>query len=129
MTNEMSIPLEEWLDRGYRRYDISEKSRDLNKLADFLLQKRFDDENGKKYYITVYTYDRDKYPQHAREHVKDLPRYGYMPSVHFSLRDGQPFFNIEMNAPRSIDEVESYFERFWEMLNRPYYEKNEGDDE
>lgn len=129
MTNEVSISLEEWIDRGYRRYDVSPTNREVNRLADFLLQKRFDDELGKKYYITVYSYDRDKYPPHAREHVKNLPRYGYMPSAHFSLRDHQPFFNIEMNGIRSIDEVESYFERFWEMLNKPYYELFEtGDD-
>lgn len=120
--SEVSISLEEWTDRGYRRYEVSDNAREINKLADFMLQKRFDDERGKKYYVTVYCYDREKYPPHAREHVKDLPRYGFMPTVHFSLREDRPFFNIEMSGIRSIDEVESYFEKFWELLKNPYYE-------
>lgn len=114
---------QEWIDRGYRHYEVSENSREFNRLADFILQKRFDDEVGKKYYITVYCYDRSKYPDHALEHVKDLPRYGYMPTVHLALRDNQPFFNVEMNGITSIDEVESYMEKFWLLLNKPYYEE------
>lgn len=119
------MEVQEWIDRGYRRYEVPENSREFNKLADFILQKRFDDEVGKKYYITVYCYDRSKYPDHALEHVKDLPRYGYMPTVHLALRDNQPFFGIEMNGITSIDEVESYMEKFWLMLNKPYYELKE----
>lgn len=120
---ETIIDVQEWIDHGYRRHEVSENSRVINKLADFILQKRFDDEVGKKYFITVYCYDRSKYPTHAREHVKDLPRYGYMPTMHLALGDSRPFFTIEMNGIASIDEVESYMEKFWDFLNQPYYEK------
>jgi hypothetical protein len=118
---DKDIKPQEWIDRGYRRYDISYERREMNKLADFMLQKRFDDEVGKKYFITVYCYDRKKYPP---EHQKNLPEFGYMPTAHFALRDNNPFFNIEMNGINNIDEVESYFELFWNTLNQPYYEKN-----
>lgn len=119
---DANISPQEWIDRGYRRYDISESSREINKLADFLLQKRFDDNIGKKYYITVYCYDRKRYP---KEHQVNLPEYGYMPTSHFSLRDNQPFFEIQMNGISDIDQVEKYFELFWSALNEPYYEKFE----
>jgi hypothetical protein len=117
---DKDIKPQEWIDRGYRYHDIPYKQRELNRLADFMLQKRFDDENGKKYYITVYCYDRKKYPVEYRDNTE----FGYMPTAHFSLRDNNPFFNIEMNGINNIDEVESYFELFWNTLNRPYYEEN-----
>jgi hypothetical protein len=48
--------------------------------------------------------------------------FGYMVSVQFDLRDGKPFFNIEMNAVKGIDDVEAAYEGFWNHLGRPYYE-------
>lgn len=115
------LTVEDWTDRGYKRFEISDNARDINKLADFMLQRRFDDGKGKKYFITVYCYDRNRYPAHIRERLHE--RYGFMPTVHMSLRDNQPFFNIEMNGITSIDEVESYMEKFWLMLDKPYYEE------
>lgn len=114
------IPVEEWIDNGYKRHDISYDRREYNKLADFLFQKRFDDDNGKKYFITVYCYDRKKYPY---EHQKILPEIGYMATAQFVLGDDSPFFNIEMNNVSDIKEVEEYFDMFWETFKRPYYER------
>ena len=51
---------DDWIAAGYKRYEV--RNKQTNKLADFLLQKRFDDDVGKKYFITVYCYDRTKYP-------------------------------------------------------------------
>lgn len=113
---------QEWIDRGYRRYDIPYERREYHKLADFLLQKLVDDKVGKRYYITVYCYDRRNY---LITNQITLPEFGYMPSAHYSLRDGNPFFNIEMNAVSDIDQVEHYFDLFWTTLGRPYYEKFE----
>lgn len=121
--SKTEILVDEWIARGYRRHDFNkddERARIINKNSDFILQKRFDDSTGKKYFITVYVYNRLSYPVELRQ---VMPEYGFMPTAHFSLRDAQPFFNIEMNSPQSIDQVESYFEMFWDTLNRPYYEK------
>jgi hypothetical protein len=115
----MSIMPEDWIARGYRRHEVSESRREMNKLADFILQKRIDDEKGKKYYITVYCYDRRRYPY---PHNEMGDPFGFMASVHFALRDGKPFFNIEMNAVKGIDDVEAAYEGFWNHLGRPYYE-------
>lgn len=115
------LTIEDWTDRGYKRYEISQQIRDFHKSADFMLQRRIDDEYGKKYFITVYVYDRNRYPAEIRERLNE--RYGFMPTVHFELGDDKPFFAIEMNAINTIDEVEDYFENFWLLLQKPYYEK------
>jgi hypothetical protein len=49
-----------------------------------------------------------------------------MPTVQMVLGDDKPHFNIEMNGDFFfVDEVEAYFEKFWNLLERPYYEEFE----
>ena len=110
----------DWISSGYKRYEVPEWNREINKLADFLLQKRVDDERGKKYFITVYCYDRSRYPGYMQVH---MPEIGFMPTANFNLGDDKPFFNVEINAINSVDQTEEYMERFWELLGRPYYEE------
>jgi hypothetical protein len=43
--------------------------------------------------------------------------------VQLSLEGMSPFFNIEMNNIEKIQELEAYFEKFWEVLGKPYYEE------
>ena len=119
----MAITVEDWIAAGYKKHSPGV----IDRHAAFLLQKRFDDEVGKKYFITVYVYDRDLYPDHVKEHVAHIPRFGFMPTAHFSLGDNRPFFSIDMNGIESsevtIADVEQYFERFWNFFDRPYYEE------
>ena len=110
----------DWLEAGYKVYTTPRL--DVNRLADFILQKRFDDEEGKKYYITVYAYDWSKYPPpHNKAGV------GYMPTAQFNLGDDKPFFNVEMNGLHSwtgdVSAVEDWFEALWKLFGCPYYEK------
>ena len=123
------MTLDDWIAAGYKRYEV--KDSELNKLADFLLQKRFDDDEGKKDFITVYCYDRTKYPAPHRNTFKEGP-IGYMPSAQFILGEGAPFFNIEMNGVESmscsVQKVEDWFEVFWKVFRQPYYEKWERDE-
>ena len=118
------ITLDDWLAAGYRRFDFASNSSPvINKHADFLLQRRIDDEAGKKYFMTVYCYDRTRYPI---EHQKYMPEIGFMVDVQFALGDYKPFFGIEMNAVDSLNsvaEVEEYYEKFWQLLGCHYYER------
>lgn len=119
----MSITLDDWLAAGYRRYDLAPNSdKVINKHADFLLQRRIDDTVGKKYFMTVYCYDRKKYPI---EHQRHMPEIGFMVDAQFVLGDHKPFFGIQMNAVSSLNsiaEIEEYYEKFWQLLGCPYYE-------
>lgn len=122
---------DDWIAAGYKRFDVANK--EMNKLADFLLQKRFDDDKGKKYFITVYCYDRTKYPEHYRQWLIDnrshvgINTIGYMPTAQFVLGDNLPHFDIEMSGIESmtggIKAVEDWFEVFWKVFRQPYYEK------
>ena len=49
------LTIQNWLDAGYKKY----YGGHLNN-ADFLLQKRFDDEVGKKYFIDIWVYEHSK---------------------------------------------------------------------
>lgn len=116
------IKLESWLEAGYRRYEVHDKG--TSKLADFILQRRYDDDQGAKYFITTYCYDRMKYPEPHKSMFIDSP-HGFMPSAHFQLGEGQPFFEIEMNSVEqmnSISEIEQWYDKFWTLLGKPYYE-------
>ena len=110
---------DDWLAAGYKRYEVKDKP--MNRLADFLLQKRFDDERGKKYFIVVYCYDKSKYPPPHNIGV------GYMPAAQYSLGDNLPFFNVEMNGIEGwgggVEGVEGWFDRLWVLFGRPYYER------
>lgn len=120
----MKIEIQEWFDAGYNLYEV--KNKEFGKLADFLLQKKFVDEEGIRYFITVYTYDRTKvkhYLHNGDETIERDGRYGYMPHVQFNLGNGKPFFEITMNAINSIQEVETYYEDFWCTLLKPYCER------
>lgn len=106
---------EDWIAAGYKRFEFSDRT--LNKLADFGLQKRFDDEEGKKYFITVYVYDWSKYPQHHGD------PFGFMPDVQFRLGNDAPTFDITMNGTFDIAIVEKEMKRLWEHFGKPYYDK------
>ena len=121
LTRVNELTVEDWLKRGYRRFELSGKNIEINRRADFMVQRKVYDEEGVRYFITVYCYDRKKYPS---EYSFNLSEFGFMTTVNFSLGDDKPFFTIEMNAFKTIDEVEEHFDIFWCSLGKPYYERN-----
>ena len=118
--------LDDWIAAGYKRFELN--TAPLNKNADFGLQKLFRDDTGKQYYITVYVYDRTRYPGYPWDSKDDAP-YGFIPTAHFFVGEegahSQPFFNIEMNGRFNITEAEEWFAKIWELFGKPYYRKDE----
>lgn len=116
--------IDDWITAGYKQFDIGESS--IHNSADFGLQKLFSDEIGKRYYITVYVYDRSRYPGYPWNE-SEPQQYGFMPTSHFRLGGYEdyryPFFNLEMNGTFTISECEDWFNKAWEMFGKPYYEK------
>lgn len=121
-TAKQSLTTDTWIAAGYTQWPIPALAKDLNKNADFLLQKLVSDNLGKKYYITVYCYVREHFP---------APMHQYMPEVSFTATaqfvptDSEPFFDIIVNYANKILEAEQFFEKCWQMLGSPYYELSE----
>jgi len=94
----------DWLNAGYKRYEIPANSVMYN-LVDFILQKSIKD-----YCITVYVYDRSKYQDYPEAYTE---QYGFMPTAHYSLGEDAPFFEVTMNGTFTVEECETGFEKLW----------------
>lgn len=109
---------DDWIAAGYKKYSPSRFSHEA---FDYMLQKRFDDAQGKKYFITVACYDHKRYPPPHNVGI------GYMPTAQFVLGDSLPFFDVRMNGleswPGDVGAVEDWFEALWKLFGCPYYEK------
>lgn len=117
---------EDWEAQGYKRFKSTIKPS-----AAFGLQKRFDDEVGKKYFITIWVYDHED-DYHKR--FMDLPRwkdqfsrYGFQPDVQLACNDVP--FDISLHFSNSnkwgvtpIEYVERFFEKMWRDMDCDYYE-------
>lgn len=80
-------------------------------------QKSFDDEQGKRYFITVWEYDNTPY-KHTCPQLND---FNYAPDSQFEI--GTIAFNVEMITPESVEEMEAFFERMWVQMGCDYYER------
>lgn len=111
------LTIQDWLDAGYKRYDQT-----THNLSDFLLQKRFDDEVGKKYFINTWVYEHSKHEYYSRNSA--LPPVSFQPEVQFQ-REGDMTLNMTfiMNNNSTIAEVEQQVECLWLFLEKPYYER------
>lgn len=112
---------QEMVDKGYKIF----KSGWNNSLRGF--QKRFDDEYGKKYFITIWHYNHGE--QSGREDIK--PRDTYTADTQFTFNKFDTTCNIEYwgevlpNEYRkniSLSHIESFFEDFWNKMKPDYYE-------
>ena len=111
------LTIQDWLDAGYKRYDNYQY-----KSADFLLQKRIDDSEGKKYCIDILVYEHSKQEYYRRNLA--LPPVGFQPEVQFQ-REGKMTLDMTfiMNQDSTITEIEQEVECFWLFLEKPYYSK------
>ena len=101
------------LSAGYRQF----KQKNIREFTDQFYQKRFDDNQGKKYFITIAEYDNSKYKvSHPM-----LPDFSYSPDGQFESNGTT--FNVEMLTPKSVEEMEAFFERMWVDMKCDYYEE------
>ncbi len=106
------LTTKDWLDAGYKRYD----GNNLNN-ADFLLQKRFDDTEGKKYYIDVWVYDFSRWNP-------SYPKESFQPEVQFQRQEDMTLnITFLMNQDSTIADIEEDVEEMWIFLDKPYYSK------
>ena len=109
---------QDWIDAGYTKHNAN---RTLDKEADYLLQKLFKDDKGKRYYLSIYVYENFSKVYFAKYPM--LPRYSYMPDVQF-LRENSFGFNLQLILPENagITEIEQQIELMWKAVGEPYYE-------
>ena len=111
------LTIQDWLDAGYKRYD-----RDYLKNSDFLLQKRFDDEVGKKYFIDVWVYEHFNKVYFSNN--PGLKPVSFQPEVQFQREEDMTLnMTFIMNQDSTIAEVEQQVECLWLFLEKPYYQK------
>lgn len=114
------LTIQDWLDAGYRRCE-SNAIQD----ADFLLQKRIDDKEGMKYYITVEVYEWKNRP-YFWNHTS-CPDVSFQPDIQFT-RDNGMSVNVQwlMDDDSTIKEVEQEIEKMWVFLGESYLDKWKG---
>ena len=112
MPTQGQLTVEQFLEKGYKRF---ENNLSLNRSA-FGLQKRFDDELGKKYYITVWVYDYSK--------IDSAMGLRFAPDVQFVLKSTGEYVDIKLHqgTNTSVDSIETFYENLWKVLDCKYYE-------
>ncbi len=108
-----------FIEKGYKRRELGNYEK--NTLADYLLQKLIDDEDGKKYYINIYVYDYSNFDYSKHERVKDWPKYGFQSEVQF--REGKhPAMNVQVliDSRSTVQEIEDTFEELFKSTGAEY---------
>lgn len=107
---------QDFISMGYRRYNQSRKG------SEYMLQKRVDDEQGKRYFINIYVYDWRKYT-YQYPHMSD---FSFAPEVQFrAFEEGKMTMNVSLitNSNTTIEQIEKEFEGVWVYLGKPYYSR------
>ena len=85
-----------------------------------LFQKRFDDNFGKKYFITISKWSHEYIPVHKRD--KWWKQFTYTYDVQISMFEQEKSINLEFFSDWVLEEVEKYMEDFFEKMKPNYYE-------
>ena len=101
--------------KGYKRYDPT--PFDNSSIVD-RFQKRFDDDFGKKYFIDVIKWDNSFVPEYARGDY--WKRYTYVYEVQVSFGEKEKALNLEWFSDWTLEEVEEFMEKFFEIAKPNY---------
>ena len=106
------------LNAGYKQFKIG---LEFHPTAETGFQKRFDDEIGKKYFITCI-----KYPAWEHPYMKETIPASYEFEIQFSDKETNCPVNVLLFAGwENIESVEKRAEDFWNMGCWKYYERFE----
>lgn len=108
------ITSDQLLAAGYQKHSVHHKQ-----YATCLYQKRFDDKNGKRYFIRFYEYDNRQSKRLRGDHF--TADFTYSSDAQFKDGYGNTF-NVECLTNDSIEQVEEFFERVWKHIPCNYYE-------
>jgi len=101
------MQIQDWLDAGYKRFNRVQHYRPY---AEFGLQKRIQDSNGIKYFITVFVYSYED-------------KLSFAPDVQFSASEFTANIEFILYEGMTIAKLERIVEEFWTVRDFAYYEK------
>ena len=107
---------EYFLSRGYRRYG---KSQFDPECVECLLQKRFDDDKGKKYFITVKKWNWEKY----KDKLGNTPLATYEYNTQFYKKDTHDAVDVDWHSSWNLEDVEKMAEDLWKTGWFEHYEE------
>ena len=107
---------EYFLKRGYEKYSRSPID---NGTVECLFQKRFDDDKGKKYFITIKKWDW----HWAKDSMGDAPLITYEYHTQLYKKDTHDAVNIDWHSSWNLDDVEKMAEDLWQTGWFDYYEE------
>lgn len=104
---------EELINKGYTRYD----ENDNHRFVDYILQKRFDDDIGKKYFITVRKWNFTGCGNKIEGPIR------YEAEIQFYSKNDHKSMNVTYLYGWEIDEIEEDAEFHFQSGRYDYYEK------
>ena len=109
------------LEKGYKQYAPIQFDNE-HIVARF--QKRFDDEYGKKYFISVVKWSHDFIPVERRDEY--WQPYSYEYEVQISMYDENSTIDLHFHSNWTLDKVEEFMVEFFEKMCVDYYELWDG---
>ena len=109
------------LEKGYKQYAPIQFD---NKHIVARFQKRFDDEYGKKYFISIVKWSNDFIPVERRDEY--WQPYSYEYEVQISMYDENSTIDLHFHSDWNLDKVEEFMTEFFEKMCVDYYELWDG---
>lgn len=103
------------IDSGYKKF----RNNGFN-LSDYGYQKKFTDDKGVMYFITIWVYNYEK-PEYLGHSI--YGRVGFSPDIQFSVKDDMTV-NISYipNEDSKLPDLEKKVQDIWVYHSKPYYE-------
>lgn len=110
---------EYFINRGYNKYDKTPLDTES---VMYNFQKRFNDENGKKYFIDIHKFDnswtKEKYANQSW-----YKSYSYEYSCQLYKKDTHDALDIDFHSSWTIEQVEEFVEKLFQSGELDYYER------
>lgn len=108
-----------FLNRGYKKYDRTQFDSEMV-VCNF--QKRFDNENGKKYFINVHKNSHEWMRECDKQQDWYTP-YSYEFSCQLYKKDTHAAINMQFFSNWTIEQVEEFVEKLFRNGELDYYER------
>lgn len=105
----------DFLENGFHKFQPTQFDSDG---VEACFQKRYDDEVGKKYFITV-----KKWRPMTHPHTKETFGPGYEYNVQMYKKGSHDAVDILFHSSWTLKDVESYMEQIWNTGLFDYYEE------